>query len=134
MLPRETSGVPKYVEEERYDPWMLVERRQKKGVKLVLAKTGRATVVGERNGSRFKSLSGDLEEFREGLAKRQVTGKLKARNRIRAYDEPSLTVTTVMNESIHGMCSHNGENFRLMDDEAEDDDSSDELLADAEEA
>ncbi|MFQ6619714.1 hypothetical protein Gotur_000108 [Gossypium turneri] len=129
QLPRETSGVPKCVEEERYGPWMLVERRQKKGVKLVLAKTGRATVVGERNGTRFESLSGDLE----GLAKRQVAGKLKARNKIRAYDEPSLTVTTVMNESIHGMCSHNGENSRLMDDEVEDDDSSDESLADAEE-
>ncbi|MBA0702403.1 hypothetical protein Goari_022462 [Gossypium aridum] len=83
MLPRETSRVLKCVEEERYDPWMLIERRQKKWVKLVLAKIGRATLVGERNGSRFEFLSGDLDDNPEGLAKRQVTGKLKARNKIR---------------------------------------------------
>ncbi|MBA0578831.1 hypothetical protein Gorai_021103 [Gossypium raimondii] len=181
QLPRETSGVSKYIEEERYDPWMLVERRQKKGVKLVLAKIGRATAVGERNGSRFESLSGDL-----GLAKRQVAGKLKARNKIRGKsankeklilieDGPKVgrkigwgnhvaltcpsskgkqsigdsgkkiivlnwkfewekALATVMNESIHGMCSHDRENSRLMDDEVEDDDSSDQSLADAEEA
>lgn len=59
QLSKETSGVPKCVEEERYGPWMLVERRQKKRVKAVLEKTCRATVVGERNRSRFESLSGD---------------------------------------------------------------------------
>ncbi|PPD83727.1 hypothetical protein GOBAR_DD19335 [Gossypium barbadense] len=45
-----------------------------------------------------------------------------------AYYEPSLTVTTVMNESIHGMCSHNRGKSKLMDDDVEDDDSSDESV------
>ncbi|KAK5818542.1 hypothetical protein PVK06_023483 [Gossypium arboreum] len=127
QLSKETSGVPKYVEEERYGPWMLVERRQKKGVKAVLEKTCRATVVGERNRSRFESLSGDSgdnsEEFGERLAKEQAAGKLNTRNMIR-----------VMNEIIHGIHSYNGENSRLMDDEMEDGGSSNESLADAEEA
>ncbi|MBA0732512.1 hypothetical protein Gogos_016599 [Gossypium gossypioides] len=173
QLPMETSGVPKCVEEER------------------------GTVVGERNGSRFESLSGNLGDnpgdFRQEIngiffqvssprldggnhvavtcpsskgkeligdsGKNNHRSKLEIRmgesschrsNRLvggearentsqipcslSAYEEPSLTVMTVMNESIHGMRSHNGENFRLMDDEVEDDGSSDESLADAEEA
>ncbi|MBA0847464.1 hypothetical protein Goshw_018408 [Gossypium schwendimanii] len=59
-LPREMPEILKCVEEERYDPWMLVKRKQKRGTRLVLAKSVKATTASESNIFRFEFLSENL--------------------------------------------------------------------------
>ncbi|MBA0758180.1 hypothetical protein Gotri_021201, partial [Gossypium trilobum] len=105
-LPREMPEIPKCVEEERYDPWMLVERKQKRGTRLVLAKSIKATTASESNVSRFEFLSENLgddssdfaqdvnvedadqtfktqieEDMREKITKWQTDVNTKVRNR-----------------------------------------------------
>ncbi|XP_016669944.1 uncharacterized protein [Gossypium hirsutum] len=56
-LPRNVPEIPKYVEEDRYSPWMLVERKQKRRNRPAPEKPVKDMKAGESKGSRFESLS-----------------------------------------------------------------------------
>ncbi|KAK5802615.1 hypothetical protein PVK06_030222 [Gossypium arboreum] len=56
-LPRNVPEIPKYVEEDRYGPWMLVERKQRRKNRPAPEKPIKDMKAGESKGSRFESLS-----------------------------------------------------------------------------
>lgn len=67
----EVSASPKCVEEGRYGPWMLLERKHRKGVRSIPKKSARDTMAGESKGSRFvllcENLGDDVGDFAQDI-------------------------------------------------------------------
>ncbi|KAK5840872.1 hypothetical protein PVK06_009777 [Gossypium arboreum] len=64
----EVSASPKCVEEGRYGPWMLLERKHRKRIRSIPKKSARDTMAGESKGSRFVLLCENLGDDVGGFA------------------------------------------------------------------